>query len=312
MSTENNSRVSEFIFLGFPDQPELKIPIFIFFLLIYLITVAGNLGVILLIWIDPQLHTPMYFFLSNLAFLDVCYSSNITPKTLENFLLQRKTISFVGCFVQMYSFVAFASAECILFGLMAIDRYVAINTPLLYSSIMSHSLCVKMVSGAFTAGFLNSTINTILLASLSFCESNEINHFFCEIPSLLKLSCSDTSAAEKLAFSCAGIVLLAPLLIILSSYLYIFSTVLKSNVVTGQRKAFSTCISHLIAVTIFYGTGLFVYLQSSSNYSDGQHKIMSVLYAFAIPMLNPFIYSLRNKEVKDALKRVTDKIKISH
>ncbi|XP_042314907.1 olfactory receptor 5F1-like [Sceloporus undulatus] len=307
MPEENNSRVSEFIFLGFAHQPELKIPISTLLLLIYIVTVVGNLGLVLLIRMNPQLHTPMYFFLSNLSFLDICYSSNITPKVLENFLSQRKTISFIGCMVQMYFFVALASTECILLGLMAYDRYAAICSPLLYTSIMSHSRCIKMASGAFAAGFLISATNTAMISTLSFCQSNKIDHFFCEIPSLLKLLCSDIFAAETLAFICAGTVLLGPLLVILSSYTYILSTVLKINVHESQKKAFSTCFSHLSAVTIFYGTGLFVYLQPSSNYSEGQHKIMSLFYSFGIPMLNPFIYSLRNKEVKDTLKRVWEK-----
>ncbi|XP_062972943.1 olfactory receptor 5F1-like [Elgaria multicarinata webbii] len=306
MAVENDTVVSEFIFMGFADQPELKIPIFTLFLLIYIITVVGNLGMILLIRLDTQLHTPMYFFLSNLAFLDFCYSSNITPKALENFLSERKTISFMGCFIQMYFFVALASTEFILFGLMAYDRYVAICNPLLYTSIMSHTQCIKMAGGAFTAGFLNSIIHTTLVGTLSFCQSNEINHFFCEIPPLLKLSCSDTSVTETLVFICAGINILGSLLIILSSYMYILSTVLQINSSKGRQRAFSTCISHLIAVTIFYGTAIYVYLQPSSNYSEGQNKVVSVFYAFVIPMLNPLIYSLRNKEVKDALKRFLD------
>ncbi|XP_061465570.1 olfactory receptor 5F1-like [Rhineura floridana] len=312
MSTENSTVISEFIFLGFADEPELRIPIFILFLLIYVITVVGNLGMILLIKTDPLLHTPMYFFLSSCAFLDFCYSSNITPKALENFLSERKTISFMGCFIQMYFFVALASTECILVGLMAYDRYVAICNPLLYTSIMLHTQCIKMASGAFTAGFLNSIIHTTLVGTLSFCQSNEINHFFCDIPPLLKLSCSDTSVTEALVFICAGINMLGSLLIILSSYTYILSAVLQMKSAKGRKKVFSMCISQLIAVTIFYGTGLFIYLQPSSNYSEDQNKIMSLFYAFVIPMLNPLIYSLRNKEVKDAAKRVMEKRTFSH
>ncbi|XP_053142254.1 olfactory receptor 5F1-like [Hemicordylus capensis] len=312
MPVENNTVVSEFIFLGFTDQLELKIPIFMLFLLIYIVTVVGNLGMIVLIRMDPQLHTPMYFFLCSLALLDFCYSSNITPKALENVMSERKTISFVGCFIQMYFFVALASTEFILFGLMAYDRYVAICNPLLYTSIMSHTRCIKMAGGAFTAGFLNSIIHTTLVGTLSFCQSNEINHFFCEVPPLLKLSCSDTSVTEALVFICAGTNMLGSLLIILSSYTYILLTVLQMNSAEGRRKAFSTCISHLIAVTIFYGTTVYVYLQPNSNYSEDQNKVVSVFYAFVIPMLNPLIYSLRNKEVKAALKRVTHKKSFSH
>ncbi|XP_053254944.1 olfactory receptor 5F1-like isoform X1 [Podarcis raffonei] len=309
---ENTSVVSEFIFVGLVDVPELKIPIFTLLLLIYVITVVGNLGMILLIRMDSQLHTPMYFFLSNLAFLDFCYSSNITPKALSNFLSERRTISFLGCFMQLYFFVALASTEFMLFGLMAYDRYVAICNPLLYTSIMSHTRCIKMAGGAFTAGFLNSIIHTTLVGTLCFCQSNEINHFFCEIPPLLKLSCSDTSIAETLVFMCAGINMLGSLLIILSSYLYILFTVLQMKSAKGRKKAFSTCISHLIAVIIFYGTTIYIYLQPSSNYSEDQNKVVSMFYSFVIPMLNPLIYSLRNKEVKEAMKRVMDKNAFSH
>uniref|UniRef100_A0A670HU27 Olfactory receptor 5F1-like n=2 Tax=Podarcis muralis TaxID=64176 RepID=A0A670HU27_PODMU len=312
MSTENTSVVSEFIFVGLADVPELKIPIFTLLLLIYVITVVGNLGMILLIRMDSQLHTPMYFFLSNLAFLDFCYSSNITPKALRTLLSEKRNISFLGCFIQLYFFVALVSTECMLFGLMAYDRYVAICNPLLYTSIMSHTRCIKMAGGAFTAGFLNSIIHTTLVGTLSFCQSNEINHFFCEIPPLLKLSCSDTSIAETLVFISAGINILGSLLIILSSYLYILFTVLRIKSAKGRKKAFSTCFSHLIAVIIFYGTGLFTYLQPSSNYSGDQNKTASLFYAFVIPMLNPLIYSLRNKEVKEAMKRVTGKSASSH
>ncbi|XP_058052991.1 LOW QUALITY PROTEIN: olfactory receptor 5F1-like [Ahaetulla prasina] len=307
MSIENYTTVSEFILLGFGENPKLKVPIFIFFLLIYFFTVVSNLGMIFLIRMDAQLHTPMYFFLSNLAFIDFCYSSNIIPKALEKFLAEKKTISFSGCIIQTYFFVALASTEIILFGLMAYDRYVAICNPLLYPSLMSHAQCFKMAGGAFTAGFLNSIIHTTLVGTLSFCHSNEINHFFCEIPQLLKLSCSKIFLTEIFIFLCAGINMLGSLLIILSSYIHILSTIFKMNSVVGRQKAFSTCISHLIAVFIFYGTGLFIYLQPSSNYSEDQNKIVSLFYAFIIPMLNPLIYSLRNKEVKDSLKRTMDR-----
>ncbi|XP_039197045.1 olfactory receptor 5F1-like isoform X1 [Crotalus tigris] len=307
MSIKNHTAVSEFILLGFAENPKLKVPIFIFFLLIYSITVVTNLGMIFLIGMDTQLHTPMYFFLSNLAFIDFCYSSNIIPKALGNFLAEKKTISFTGCIIQIYFFVALASTEIILFGLMAFDRYVAICNPLLYPSLMSHAQCLKMAGGAFTAGFLNSIIHTSLVGTLSFCQSNEINHFFCEIPQLLKLSCSKTFLTEILIFVCAGINMLGSLLIILSSYIHILCTIFKMNSVVGRQKAFSTCISHLTAVIIFYGTGLFIYLQPSSNYSEDQNKTVSLFYAFIIPMLNPLIYSLRNKEVKDSLKRTMDR-----
>ncbi|XP_075782185.1 LOW QUALITY PROTEIN: olfactory receptor 5F1-like [Pelodiscus sinensis] len=303
MPGENLTVMSEFILLGFTDSPELQVPFFLVFLIIYLITIVGNLGMIVLVKVDPQLHTPMYFFLSNLSWIDFCYSSNITPKALGNFLSERKAISFAGCFVQMYFFIALASTEFIIFGLMAFDRYVAICNPLLYTTIMSQRLCLKMVAGAYVAGFLNSVIHTSFISSLSFCHSNVIDHFFCEVPPLLKLSCSDTHLSETFVFICAGVNMLGSLLVILSSYTYILSTILRTRSFDGRRKAFSTCASHLTAVTLFYGTGLFIYLPPSSNVSQEQNKIVSIFYTFFIPMLNPLIYSLRNKEVKGALKR---------
>ncbi|XP_066476720.1 olfactory receptor 5F1-like [Tiliqua scincoides] len=303
MSAENSSEVSEFIFLAFANQPELQIPIFLLFLLIYVISVVGNLGMIVLIVLDPHLHTPMYFFLSNLACVDFCYSSVITPKCLENFMSERKTISFIGCILQLYVFLALAGTEIILLALMAYDRYVAICNPLLYTSIMSPIRCIKMAVGAFVAGFLNSVTHVTLISTLSFCQSNEIDHFFCEIFPLLKLSCSDVTVTETVAFICAGVILLGSLVIILSSYTYILLTVLQMKSAESRQKAFSTCISHLLAVTVFFGPGLSAYSQSSATYSGDRNKVLSVFYAFVTPMLNPLIYSLRNKEVKDALKR---------
>ncbi|XP_039197311.1 olfactory receptor 5F1-like [Crotalus tigris] len=305
-SGENQTAVSEFIFLEFAEQPEMKVLLFVFFLLIYVITI---LGMIMLIRMDPQLHTSMY--LSNLAFINFCYSSTTLPKILAIFLSRRKTISFTGCFIQMYFFLALASTECILLGLMAYDRYVAICNPLLYPSLMSHAQCLRMVGGAFIASFLNSIIHTTLIGTLSFCQANEINHFFCDLPPLLKHSCSDILVPKIYGFTGAGTIILVNFLIIFISYMCIFSTVLKVNSLGGQQKAISTCLSHLVVVIMFYGTGLFVYLQPSSNYSEHQHKIMAGLYAFLITMLNPLVYSLKNKEVKDALMRAMNK-NVSH
>ncbi|XP_067406689.1 olfactory receptor 5F1-like isoform X1 [Emydura macquarii macquarii] len=305
MSLKNHTVVSEFMLSGFMNCPKLQIPLFVVFLVIYVITVVGNLGMIVLINIDPQLHTPMYFFLSNLSFIDFCYSSSVTPKTLENFLSPRKAISFTGCFMQMYVFIAMATTECILFALMAYDRYVAICNPLLYATIMTQKFCLKMVATAYAVGFLNSVIHTVFTSTLSFCRSNVIDHFFCESLPLLKLSCSNTRINEGIIFICAGLNMVGTLLIILSSYTYILSTILKIRSTEGRHKAFSTCASHLVAVVIFYGTMIFIYLRPSSSYSHVQDQVASVFYTVVIPMLNPLIYSLRNKEVKDTLRRVT-------
>uniref|UniRef100_A0A6I8NM54 G-protein coupled receptors family 1 profile domain-containing protein n=1 Tax=Ornithorhynchus anatinus TaxID=9258 RepID=A0A6I8NM54_ORNAN len=293
-----------FIFLGIVDSEELQLILFILFLAVYVVTVLGNLGMMVLIWVDSRLHTPMYFFLLSLSFADVCYSSTITPKMLVDLVSERKTISFVGCFLQMYVFIALATTECILFGLMAYDRYAAICNPLLYTVIMSRAICLKMIIGAYIAGFLNSVIHTSYISSLSFCDSNVIQHFFCDSPPLLKLSCSDTHVNENIIFTCAGLNMLGTLLIVLTSYSYILFSILGMHSAEGRQKAFSTCASHLTAVTIFYGTLIFTYLRPSSSYSLNEDRVVSVFYTVVIPMLNPLIYSLRNKEVKEALQKL--------
>ncbi|XP_003341561.2 olfactory receptor 5F1-like [Monodelphis domestica] len=304
MSGGNYTTVTEFILLGLTDSTELQIILFVLFLLIYTLTMIGNAGMIMLIKTDSQLHTPMYFFLTSLSLTDIVYSSTITPKMLTDLLSERKIISFAGCFLQMYVFIALITTECILFGLMAYDRYVAICNPLLYTVIMSKTVCLKMAMGAFTAGFLNSIIHTSYISSLSFCGSNVIHHFFCDSPPILKLSCSDTQMNEMIIFICAGINMLGTLLIILTSYIYILFSILRLHSVDGRRKAFSTCASHLTAIVIFYGTEIVTYLCPSSSYSPTQGKVLSVFYTVVIPMLNPLIYSLRNEEVKRALKNV--------
>ncbi|XP_072483726.1 olfactory receptor 5F1-like [Notamacropus eugenii] len=302
MSGANHTTVTEFILLGLSDSPELQIILFVLFLVIYTLTVLGNAGMIALIMIDSQLHTPMYFFLTNLSLTDILYSSTITPKMLVDLLSKRKVISFTGCFLQMYVFIALITIECILFGLMAYDRYVAICNPLLYPITMSRIVCLKMAMGTFTAGFLNSVIHTSYISSLSYCDSNVIHHFFCDSPPVLKLSCSDTQINETIIFIFAGINMLGTLLIILTSYIYILFSILRLHSVEGRQKAFSTCASHLTAVAIFYGTEIVTYLCPSSSYSPTQGKVISVFYTVVIPMLNPLIYSLRNEEVKRALK----------
>ncbi|XP_003774667.2 olfactory receptor 5F1-like [Sarcophilus harrisii] len=302
MSGKNHTKVTEFILLGLTDSPELQVMLFILFLVIYTFTMMGNAGMITLIKIDSQLHTPMYFFLTNLSLADIFYSSTITPKMLVDLLSERKIISFAGCFLQMYVFIALITTECILFGLMAYDRYVAICNPLLYPATMSRAVCLKMAFGAFTEGFLNSIIHSSYISSLSYCGSNVIHHFFCDSPPILKLSCSDTQMNETIIFICAGINMLGTVLIILTSYIYILFSILRLNSVEGRRKAFSTCASHLTAIAIFYGTEIVTYLCPSSSYSPTQGKVISVFYTVVIPMLNPLIYSLRNEEVKRALK----------
>ncbi|XP_011380736.1 olfactory receptor 5F1-like, partial [Pteropus vampyrus] len=289
----NYTLVTEFILLGLADTVELQITLFLLFFVVHTLTVLGNVGMILLIRADSRLHTPMYFFLANLSFVDVCYSSTITPKKRVDLLSGKKTISFVVCFVQMY-FITLDTTECFLFGLMAYDSYVAICKPLLYSLLMFRTVYLKMEAGDFTAGLLNSIIHTSYISSLPFCGSNVIHHFFCDSPLLFKLSCSDTISTF------AGVNMIGALLVILTSYSYVLFSIFRMHSGEGRRKAFSTCASHLTAITLFYSTAIYTYLRLSSSYFQSQDKVSSVFYTVVIPMLNPLIYSLRNKEVKVA------------
>uniref|UniRef100_A0A8D0V003 Olfactory receptor n=1 Tax=Sus scrofa TaxID=9823 RepID=A0A8D0V003_PIG len=297
MTGNNFTEVTFFILSGFANRPELQIRLFLMFLFIYLFTVLGNLGLIVLIKIDSQLHTPMYFFLSNLAFIDIFYSSTVTPKALVNFLSKQKTISFIGCFVQMYFFVGLVCSECFLLGSMAYDRYVAICNPLLYSVVMSQKACNWLGAMPYTIGFTNSLISICVISSLAFCDIS-INHFFCDTTALLALSCVDIFSTERVIFVLAGFTVLSSLFIIITTYIAIISAILKIRSAAG-RQAFSTCASHLMGVTIFYGSLIFTYLQPDNTSSLTQAQVASVFYTIVIPMLNPLIYSLRNKDVKN-------------
>ncbi|XP_039390441.1 olfactory receptor 1019-like [Mauremys reevesii] len=308
MEKGNHSEATEFILSGLTDRPELQVPLFVVFLLIYGITLVGNGGMILLIMIDPRLHTPMYFFLSNLFFCDLCYSSTICPKMLLNFLVERKSISYTACAVQMNLSDAFTDVECLLLAVMAYDRYVAICNPLLYTVTMSRKLCKQLVAAVYAVGLVDSIIYTCFTFRLSFCSSNIINHFFCDIPPLLALSCSDTRINEIVLFMLVCCIIVSSLVTILLSYVYITSTILQIRSTEGRHKAFSTCSFHLTAVVLLFGTLLFVYLRPPSSYSMDTDKVASVFYTLVIPMLNPLIYSLRNTEVKDALRKTMNKL----
>ncbi|XP_005063310.1 olfactory receptor 1440 [Mesocricetus auratus] len=299
----NNTAITKFILVGFSDFPKVKLVLFVVFLGIYLFTVVWNLGLIVLIRIDPYLHTPMYFFLSNLSFLDFWYISSTTPKMLSGFFRKHKSISFMGCTMQYFFFSSLGLAECCLLAAMAYDRYAAICNPLLYTAIMSPSLCVQMVVGAYITGLFGSLIQLYAILQLHFCGPNVINHFFCDLPQLLVLSCSETFPLQVLKFVIAVIFGVASVLVILISYSYIVGTIMKISSVDGRVKAFNTCASHLTAVTLFFGSGLFVYMRPSSDSSQGYDKMASIFYTVVIPMLNPLIYSLRNKDIQDALKR---------
>ncbi|XP_028714622.1 olfactory receptor 5B12-like [Peromyscus leucopus] len=300
---QNTSEMTQFILLGLTDAPELQVPLFIIFTLIYLTTLLGNLGMIMLILLDSRLHTPMYIFLSNLSLVDSVYASAVTPKVIEGFLTDHK-IMYNECAAQMYFFIAFAIIEVFLLASMAFDRYVAVCKPLHYSTTMTTPKCALLVSGSYISGLLQSSIHVFFTFHLSFCHSNVMNHFFCDIPPLLAISCSDIYNNEIIIFMLAGFNATLTLLVILSSYLLIFVAILRMRSAEGRKKAISTCASHLTTVSIFYGTLIFMYLRPSNSHSMDTDKVASVFYTMIIPMLNPLVYSLRNKEVKNAFKKV--------
>ncbi|XP_043827481.1 olfactory receptor 5B12-like [Dromiciops gliroides] len=308
---ENRSEVNEFIFVGLTDSPELQVPLFIMFTFIYLITLVGNLGMVVLIFSDSHLHTPMYFFLSNLSLVDFGYSTAITPKVMAGFLMGDKVISYNACATQFFFFVAFSTVESFLLAAMAYDRHAAVCKPLHYTTTMTSNVCVGLAIGSYVCGFLNSSIHTRDTFSFDFCSSNVIHHFFCDFPALVALSCSETHISELIVFFVVGFNVFFAILVILISYLFIFIAILRMRSAEGRQKAFSTCTSHLTAVSIFYGTGIFMYLQPSSNHSMDTDKIASVFYTMIIPMLNPLVYSLRNKEVKKAFMKISEGVKPS-
>ncbi|XP_028373539.1 putative olfactory receptor 5AK3 isoform X2 [Phyllostomus discolor] len=302
MTQGNGTEVTEFFLLGFSAQHRFRYALFIVFLVIYVISMVGNIGMILLIKTDSRLRTPMYFFLQHLAFVDICYTSAITPKMIQNFIEENISISFRGCVTQLLVYATFATIDCYLLAAMAVDRYVAICNPLHYPIVMSQRACIYLVAGSYIVGSINGSVHTGFTFALSFCNSNTINHFFCDVPPILALSCSNTDINIMLLSVFVGFNLMFTVLVIILSYTYIIATILKMSSTTGRKKAFSTCASHLTAVTIFYGTLSYMYLQPHSNNSQENMKVASVCYGVVIPMLNPLIYSLRNKEVKEALK----------
>ncbi|XP_026361048.2 olfactory receptor 8D2 [Ursus arctos] len=304
MATSNHSSMTEFILEGLTKRPELQLPLFLLFLGVYVVTLVGNLGMILLIAISSQLHSPMYYFLSHLSCIDLCYSSVITPKMLVNFISEKNIISFLACMTQLYFFLIFVIAEGYLLTAMAYDRYVAICSPLLYNIIMSHKVCSIMMAVVYSLGLFGATVHTTLMSVLSFCGSHVVSHYFCDIPPLLTLSCSSTHINEILLFIIGGVNTLAPTLAVLISYAFILSSILRIRSAEGRSKAFGTCSSHLMAVGIFFGSITFMYFKPPSSNTMEQEKVSSVFYTTVIPLLNPMIYSLRNKDVKNALRKV--------
>ncbi|XP_047549717.1 olfactory receptor 502-like [Lutra lutra] len=299
----NHTAVTGFILLGLTNDPVLQVILFPTILCIYLVTISGNLSTIMLIRISSQLHHPMYFFLSHLALADIGYSSAVTPNMLVNFLVERNTISYLGCAIQLGSVVFFGSSECFLLAAMAYDRFMAICNPLLYSTKMCTQVCVRLLAVTYIGSFLNASSSTICFSFLLFCGPNQVNHFFCDFAPLVKLSCSDSSIPAVVPSFTAGSIIMVTVCVIAVSYICILVTILKMRSTEGCCKAFSTCTSHLTAVTLFYGTITFIYVMPKSCYSTDQNKVVSVFYLIVVPMLNPLIYSLRNSEMKGALKR---------
>nr|XP_036852401.1 olfactory receptor 2D3-like [Manis javanica] len=307
MEEENQTYATEFVFLGLSQDPQTQVLLFFLFLIIYLLTVLGNLLIILLIHIDSRLHTPMYFFLINLSFADLSFSTTTVPQVLIHFLVKQETISFPGCSTQIVVFLLVGCTECALLAVMSYDRYVAVCKPLHYSTIMTHWVCAQQAIGSWTSGAFESLVDTTFTLHLPYRGKNIINHFFCEPPALLKLASADTYSTEMAIFAMGVVILLAPGSPILVSYWHIISTVIQMQSGEGRLKAFSTCGSHLVVVVLFYGSAIFAYMRPNSRIMNERDKMISVFYSAVTPMLNPIIYSLRNKDVKGALRRMTAK-----
>ncbi|XP_076975771.1 olfactory receptor 9G19-like [Tamandua tetradactyla] len=311
MDEKNFTEVKEFILLGFTADLQLQRVLFLIFLIIYIFSLMGNITLISLICVDSPLHTPMYFFIGNLSFLDLWYSSVYAPKILMTCISEDKSISFAGCLAQFFFSAGLAYSECYLLAAMAYDRYVAISNPLLYAQAMSPVICGSLVAASYFGGFLNSTLITSKTFTLSFCGSNVIDDFFCDLPPLVKLACGVKKDYQAVLYFILASNVITPTILILASYLFIIAAILNIHSTQGRLKAFSTCGSHLTAVTLYYGSILFIYSRPSTSYALERDKVVSVFYTVVIPMLNPLIYSLRNKDVKDALGKVLTRNKVS-
>nr|XP_020768893.1 olfactory receptor 12-like [Odocoileus virginianus texanus] len=309
MSPHRNGNFSvmplqEFMLEGFEGGPQTQALLFTLFLALYMVAILGNLTMIVVITLDARLHSPMYFFLKNLSFLDLCYSSVIYPKALANFLSSSKVITFAGCATQFFFFSLLATSETVLLAVMAFDRFVAICSPLHYPISMRPSVCARLMLGSYCGGCLNSILQTSFTFSLPFCSSNHIDHFFCDVPPMIQIACADTTLNELVLFGICGLIIVGTTLVVLISYGYITGTILRMRSGGGRHKLFSTCGSHVTAVSLFYGTLFVMYAQPGAVESMEQGKVVSVFYTLVIPMLNPLIYSLRNKDVQDALWRL--------
>ncbi|XP_012791388.2 putative olfactory receptor 2B8 [Sorex araneus] len=305
---EKNGTSTGFILLGFSDRPHLEFILFVVLLILYIFTLLGNATIIALSYLDPNLNTPMYFFLSNLSFLDMCYITSTVPQFLFNLSGTDKSISYAGCVAQLFVSLWLGCTECMLLGVMAFDRYAAVCKPLHYTVIMHPRLCSLMASASWIFGFANSLVHTVLIFILPLCGRNKIDHFLCEIPALIKIACVDTRSTESEIFFASVVTLIIPVSLIMFSYGQIVRAILTIKSAAGKRKAFGTCGSHFIVVSLFYGTGIYAYLQPSNNYSQDKGKFTSLIYVIFIPMMNPVIYTLRNKDVKGAMTKILWKI----
>ncbi|XP_004473125.1 olfactory receptor 11A1-like [Dasypus novemcinctus] len=306
-SWKNQTTIMEFVLQGFSSIRQVNISLFMMFLVFYISTISGNILIVLLVLFNYHLHTPMYFFLVNLSFLEIWYTSNIVPRMLLIIIAEQKTISMAGCLTQFYFFGSLVATECLLLAVMSYDRYLAICQPLRYPILMTGLLCIKLAASSWLCCFLLTAIIMVLLSRLTFCGSNEIDHYFCDFTTLIHLSCTDTSLSEAIAFATSSAVTLVPLFLIAASYSCILTDILRIPSGTGQWKAFSTCSSHLTIVTMFYGTLIASYLVPSGNSSQLLRKGFSLLYTILTPMFNPIIYSLRNRDIHEALKRCFSK-----
>ncbi|XP_014749069.1 PREDICTED: olfactory receptor 12-like [Sturnus vulgaris] len=300
---ENHTRISEFTLVGLKSQPGSELVLSVLFSTMYIVTVVGNVCMILIIRLDSSLHTPMYFFLENLSTLDICYSSVITPRATLALLLGRRSISYTGCASQMFFFSLFGTAEAFFLAVMAYDRFTAICSPLLYQLIMSRRLCVLMVTGSYLSGCINCTIQTSFTFRLSFCGHTEIQHFFCEVAAVIRASCSDTRLHELVLLAVCGSIIVGTALVVFVSYGYIIVTIVQMPSAESRHKAFSTCSAHMVTICMFFGTVFFMYAQPGAASSATKTNTISIFYTIVIPMLNPFIYTLRNREVKRSLKQ---------
>ncbi|NXF13719.1 O11L1 protein, partial [Smithornis capensis] len=299
----NVTTVLEFKLLGLSSNPCCQILLFIVSLVIYILTSLGNIITILVVALEPQLHSPMFRFLQNLSFLEICYTNTIIPKMLSTLLAKRKSISFFGCMAQLYYFVSLGATECYLLAVMACDRFLAVCQPLQYGVLMTDEFCVRLAVGSWVAGVVTGFLPCLMISRLHFCNHNLVDHFFCDISPLLKLSCSDTTVTETVIFVLSLLVLSSCFLLTLVSYLLIILTILKIPSASGKRVTFSTCSSHLMVVTIYYGTMTFMYVRPTYGLSSELNKAVSVLYTVVTPLLNPVIYSLRNKVFRKALEK---------